>query len=100
MDHKNRDTAVERNTPATPPEGPAASSSRPTPEDAATRVLYCCWCKSLTIFHAPANGILMLFLDHRKAILGAIDPGDNGMLIQDGICDACRAKQFPGSVQP
>jgi hypothetical protein len=61
-------------------------------------VRYCTYCKEVCVrgAHRPLDAILVyIYGDDRRAFWNGRD-----LIIQDGICERCRAEKFPETVKP
>ena len=60
------------------------------------RVRFCSWCKTVTIFPGRADDHISVFIAGkvRMATVNA-----EQAIIQDGICEPCRQKEFPESLK-
>ena len=57
---------------------------------------FCTWCKTVTIFPGQPDDYLNVLIGYnrRMAILNG-----HSLIIQDGICEKCRAEKFPETVK-
>lgn len=68
-------------------------------DSASPRVRACSWCKAVTVFAAEqrAEDVIVLYVQGTDA--RAMWRG-KPILVQDGICEGCRAEKFPETVKP
>jgi hypothetical protein len=66
------------------------------PMSSSLRVRFCTYCKVTTIFPGRADDHISVFIggDTRVAAVNA-----EAVIIQDGICEPCRAEKFPETVK-
>jgi hypothetical protein len=101
MDEENRDRTDERHEAAADiGHDPAAPHDRASIGAAAAGpvVRKCSWCKEIAVRGAWRDSdtiIVYIFGQEQKVIF-------NGkyLIVQDGICEKCRAEKFPETVKP
>jgi len=75
---------------------PAPRSGAPSDARAAARVRLCKWCNSVTINpngQRETDALCVVIVGQTKSVHAHGMHGD--LLVQDGICEKCRAEQFP-----
>jgi hypothetical protein len=72
---------------------PASAEVQPR---SGARVVFCTWCKTVTIFPGKDDDYLYVAVAYGARIARL-----NGqpITIQDGICEGCRAEKFPETVK-